>query len=229
MTDATVSPRWNLFARELEDILAVHGRCLGQLDDRTGIHREKVRRLRRSLEQPRSFPTLNPEEMDRVVDTFALSDDEVLHLRAAILATSVEALLMDRINQDDALRAAEQIFPVILAALREQQDGTNGMSAIRGRGVIIFEETDTDVALAAALEAIDCATLALHLSRHVAAQRERIERARQAQEGFTVALAELAEAPDAVCGTAAWHAWRDEAQGGLAAARERLAELGVAG
>lgn len=33
--------RWNIFARELEDILADHGLRLGQLDVRAFIHREK--------------------------------------------------------------------------------------------------------------------------------------------------------------------------------------------
>ena len=107
-TNEPVKRRWNLFARELEDILTNHSLRLGQLDDRAGIHREKVRRLQKSLKVPKSFPTLNPSEMDVVIESCFLTENEVFRLRAAIIATSVEAMLMDRINQDDALKAAER-------------------------------------------------------------------------------------------------------------------------
>jgi hypothetical protein len=46
----TTGRRWNLFAREMEDLLLARRLGLGHLDDRAGIHREKVRRLRRSLQ-----------------------------------------------------------------------------------------------------------------------------------------------------------------------------------
>jgi hypothetical protein len=39
------SKRWNLFARELEDILEEHGLRLGHLNDRAGLHPQKVSRL----------------------------------------------------------------------------------------------------------------------------------------------------------------------------------------
>src|SRR5690242_18013470 len=107
MDDQSASgKRWNLFARELADILAVNHLGLGHLDDRAGIHREKVRRLIQSLSAPKSFPVLNAEEMELVIQKFQLGDEDVLRLRAALLATSIEKTLMDRINQDDALLAA---------------------------------------------------------------------------------------------------------------------------
>ena len=59
--------RWNLFARELEDILATRHLGIGHLDDRAGIHREKIRRLIQSLGRPKSFPMLNAEEMEQIV------------------------------------------------------------------------------------------------------------------------------------------------------------------
>src|SRR5947209_15318140 len=136
-----VTRRWNLFARELEDILINHGLRLSQLDDRVSIHREKVRRLQRSLRVPKSFPTLNPDEMDMLVETCLLTEDEVLRLRAAIIAASIEALLMDRINQDDALKAAEQILPVIEAALREYADETTGIGAFKRGGAFMIDDT----------------------------------------------------------------------------------------
>jgi site-specific recombinase XerD len=105
--------RWNIFARELEDILALRGLRLTHLDDRAFIHREKVRRLRQSLLRPRSFPVLNPTEMDNVIVTFQLNDNEVLRLRAALLATAIEEMLMDRISSEDALFLAEHLLPVL--------------------------------------------------------------------------------------------------------------------
>src|SRR5690242_17036365 len=103
--------RWNLFARELEDILATYNLGLGHLEDRVGIHREKVRRLILSLRRPKSFPILNTEEIDLLVQKLPLVAEEVLRLRAAILVTSIEKALMDSINQDAALLVAEQTFP----------------------------------------------------------------------------------------------------------------------
>jgi len=127
----TSAKRWNLFARELEDILATRNLGLGHLDDRAGIHREKVRRLIQSLRVPKSFPVLNTEEIHYIIEEFAFSENDVLRLRAAVLATSIEKTLMDRINQDDALLAAEQLFPVIFKALQEQVGGISGLGTIR--------------------------------------------------------------------------------------------------
>src|SRR5436190_2098089 len=102
--------RWNLFARELENILAARGLKLGLLDDRVGIHREKVRRLQQSLLTPKRFPVLNPEEIDLLVQAFHLSEGEWVRLQAAMLATAIERMLMERIDQDNALLASEQIY-----------------------------------------------------------------------------------------------------------------------
>src|SRR5205085_11306335 len=103
MTDRQISPRrWNLFARELEDILVARNLGLGLLDNRASIHREKVRRLLRSLVQPKSFPVLNADELKQVISAFGLTGEEELRLRAAMLATAIERMLMDRIDQDDA-------------------------------------------------------------------------------------------------------------------------------
>src|SRR5579859_204278 len=95
--DETSQRGWNLFARVLQEILVAHGVGLGHLDDRANIHPEKVRRLQRSLQAPKSFPVLNIEEMEQVITVFRLNRQEKVRLRAAILATSVEETLMDRI------------------------------------------------------------------------------------------------------------------------------------
>src|SRR6266852_8653657 len=166
-TSTDVSRReWNLFARVLQQILAAHGCGLGHLDDRAGMHPEKVRRLQRSLRTPKSFPVLNISEMEQVIAVFRLDTREQVRLRAALLATSIEETLMDRINQDDALRAAEQILPIIEQALHAHTDEMAGIGAGKGPGMMMApDESEIDRKLARALASIDHATLALHLCR----------------------------------------------------------------
>ena len=60
---------------------------------------------------------LNPEEIEHVAKAFALTSDEVLRLRAAMLTTAIEEKLMDRIDQYDALHMAEQLLLVLIDAL----------------------------------------------------------------------------------------------------------------
>ncbi len=217
---------WNLFARILQEILATRDLGLGHLDDRVSIHPEKVRRLQRSLKVPKSFPVLNSDELAQVITVFHLSRREKMRLRAAVLATSVEATLMDRINQDDALRAAEQILPIIEQALEVHEDDLIGMGAIKG-GEPLLEESEIDRKLGSALSIIDQATLALHLSNNADSQMERVERAQQARDNFTSALQQLNNADlDLKQGTA-WQVWHDEARNGIVAAQKRLEALGV--
>jgi hypothetical protein len=223
--------RWNLFARELEDMLASRGLRLSQLDDRAGIHREKVRRLRRSLRVPKSFPTLNAEEMEQARLRLGLREDEMLRLRAAILATAVEDFLMDRLpRHEDALLAAEQLLPTLRAALEAHEGEPAGIGSFtRAPGGTIVSEDEQEEALEAALggalEAIDRATLALHLSAHVATPAERLAQVRRARDGFHEALAALARAELSVKAMPAWGAWQAEAAGGLTAAEARLRDL----
>jgi hypothetical protein len=231
----TSRPHWNLFARELDDILLVPQRNvrLSQIRYQAGIHQEKVRRLCRSLERPKSFPTLNPTEMDKVIKTYQLTPDEVLRLRAAILATAIEKLLMDRLDHiEDALHAAEQIFPILVEALRSGGDEPPAVGGFTWRRLTMTqdnEDTETDLALELALEALDRATLALNLSHHVGASTERVERARQARDAFQSSLDELdelAEQDASYRQNEAWQEWRAEADAGYRTASQRLADLG---
>lgn len=217
---------WNVFARTLQAILTAYGYGLGHLDDRAGIHPEKVRRLQRSLKVPKSFPVLNIEEMERVSAAFHLNWREKVRLRAALLATSIEETLMDRIEPHDALRAAEQILPIIEQALLVYSNETAGIGAVKGNDPSISDETEVDQKLGDALALIDHATLALHLSRNADSQIERIERVHQAEANFTAALTLLLRADAALKSGEAWSAWFHEAQGGLRAAREQLDSLG---
>src|SRR5215469_2838319 len=98
---------WNIFVAELVNILATRGLGLGHLDDRAHVHPEKIRRLRHSLEIPKSFPVLNPDELRQTIIAFRLDEAEERHLVAALLATAVEETLMDRIDPTNALKAAQ--------------------------------------------------------------------------------------------------------------------------
>jgi site-specific recombinase XerD len=107
--------KWNIFVRELENILQQHGMRLGQLDDRLCIHREKVRRMQRSLREPGSVPVLNPEELNAVVVTLKLSQQDEQRLQAALLAAWVEQLFLNRgLPGKTALSCAEKLLPVFL-------------------------------------------------------------------------------------------------------------------
>jgi hypothetical protein len=208
--------RWNLFARELEDILRARNAELGLLDDRAKIHREKVRRLQQSLLKPKSFPTLTPEELDRVAEVFHLDDIEIMRLRAALLVTAIERTLMDRINQDDGLRAAEMMLPVV------QEESALG--TIRGRDYDFGQ--DSEEQLDSIIDYIDAAQLEIHLSRNVASHSERIEHAYQARKLFEMALAALDEADEDVQALQVWHVWHSAAAAGVGDAANRLEELG---
>ena len=226
-THQTPPGGWNLFASVLQEILAAHGLGLGHLDDRANIHREKVRRLQLSLKVPKSFPVLNIDEMEQVIAAFHLNRKEKIRLRAAILATSIEETLMDRINPDDALKAAEQILDIIEQALQEHAHDLVGIGAVKGGSIMMSEESEIDRKLGDALTAIDHATIALHLSRNADSQVERVECAQQARVSFMAALAELDKAAPILKLSDAWLVWRNEAQNGLTAAQSRLASLGA--
>jgi len=227
MTGQTQSvKRWNLFARELEEILVTHNLSIGQLDDKIGVHREKVRRLKQSLLFPKSFPVLNTEEMEQVIDALGLDDAEVMRLRAAILATAIERMLMDRINQDDALLATEQLLFVISKAMQQEVQSVTGMGAIRGEDSIPSNYNEGDLALEFVIDTINKGTIALHLSYNVSSHTERIERVQEARHHFEVAQAELDEVDDDLRLLTAWNYSYTEAQNRLAEANERLEDLG---
>jgi hypothetical protein len=218
---------WNLFARVLQEILETHGLGLGHLDDRANIHREKVRRLKLSLKVPKSFPVLNIDEMEQVITTFRLDRQEKIRLRAAVLATSIEETLMDRIHPLDALKAAEQILGIIEHALHEHAHDLVGIGVMKGGSIMMSDESEIDRKLGNALTAIDHATIALHLSRNADSQVERVECAHQARASFMAALAELDKATPILKISDAWLVWHNEAQNGLTAAQSRLASLGA--
>jgi hypothetical protein len=218
--------RWNLFARELEDLLNKHDHDLNDLVSEAGLHPEKVRRLKQSLVLPR-FHTLNPEELEQVSESFAFTGEDQLRLRAAILATAVEETLMNRIDPENALHAAEEIFPLLIEALQQRYGRLSGLAATR-RNCITDDSTPTNEVLDPILERFDQAMLALHLSRQSQTDHERLEQATLAHSRFISVLADLNAlnvADPAMTQDDVWHLWHQETQKNLAAVLEIIQKL----
>lgn len=218
------SPKWNIFARELERILQARGYGLGHLDDRSHIHPEKVRRLQRSLREPR-FNLLSPVELERVGDVFEFTSDERMQLRAAVLATAIEDMLMSRIEADAALMASDQVFDILLEALQTHGDDSDGIGAVKGVSLasISSEQTQTpwQAALEEAVADIDRAYLLLHLAL-ADDSLARMRTAMLARESFLYALAALHRLGASATPGEEWSYWRDEAQRGLTLAETSI-------
>lgn len=226
MTDQKPSERhWNLFARELENILVAHKLNMSQLESDIGISLEKARRLIQSLRIPQNLPVLNPQEMKLVEQKLQLSHEERLRLRASLLATSIQKPLIYGISREGALLVAEQAFPVILQTLGEQVQGLVTHDTTRwGDGGPIAD--DDDAFFDSPWQNIDDADLALQLSFGIDAHAESVGKARSAYTSFEQASMDLEDADDDI---RALHLWQDSyqtAQRGLNAASKRLEDLG---
>lgn len=217
--------RWNIFARELEKVLASRGLRLGHLDDRRVVeHPEKVRRLQLSLDTPKHFPVLNPAEMDRLFVTMQLTRKEQCCLRAALLATAVERVLMDRLEPDTALMAANDVYEICLAVIRGSPER---MLAVRSgtpheSGSTQNTQGAQDALVAAALDLIDEATLALHAARDSLTTQAQLEHARAAESAFARALALLRGIKPPADLRPDWEAYVAEAREGQASAEAVL-------
>ena len=219
--------RWNLFARELEDILVTHSMELDHLVEYASVSREAVRRLSQSLRTPGSFPILDADELESVVQSLTLSDEEVFRLRAAVLSTYIEKVLMERIDQSSALLIAEQTYPDILEALGKRFGDSGGTDVFRVGDSDPAEDDELDIILESALKSIDSANMDLQLSRNVSSYRERFEKVQQARTSFEEALAELDQVDKDMQTLQVWQYWYDKAHKGIAAVMERLEDLGV--
>jgi len=226
MWNKSIAKRGNLFARELEAVLAGRGIRLAALHEEMTIFPDKVRRLHQSLYTPHSFPILNEDEMERLVQTRHLSNEEILRLKAALLATSVEAMLIEYINPENALQAAEAITPLLFAALQEKDAEAND-AGTKIKGDLFLGRDDTvDNDLEEACTSFDRAEMLLHLSSSATSQEERVEYARRALQLFEKALAQLESAEQGVRALQGWRDWYAEIQRGRDAARARLEEAG---
>lgn len=217
---SSYSKHWNIFARELAAIFAARNLRLEALADQRTIFPDKARRLAQSLSEAGSFPILNADEMAAVTHTFHLSHDEVLHLKAALLATAIEKTLMAQIDQDPALSIADTAFRQILISM-QRADEADEPDTPRGDLSLHLDNTN-DRALNAACRSFDSAELALQLSLSATSPEERSENARHACQLFEQALRELDTAEEQVRRTEGWRNWRDQLQRRLAVARAHL-------
>lgn len=226
---APQNKRWNLFARELEDILTAHGLRLGQLDDRPdlSIHREKIRRLQQSLLMPKSFPVLNPQEIDLLVETFELSQEEHVRLRAALLATAIERMLMGRIDLDNALLASEQIQMILYRTLLTHAEQESGVGSVRGGDSDSIEDTEGDIAWRRALDEYDYGNMAYQLGYEANSYSERLKYMREADTHYTESSTELNGLDEDWQSLPSWQPWRDEIDAGIALTKQQLKDLGA--
>lgn len=211
----TAEVRWNIFARELEDVLKAHDLSISRLDDEGVVYfPEKVARLKRSLRSPASFPTLNPEELERLETNVPLTPDERARLRAALAAAAVERALMDRMDPPTALMAADDVFHVLLARVQREPDSP--LAGVRANTGFAAAEEESGP-LAAALDSIDRATLALHAARDASGRAREVNTA-AAEREFARALELLARMgqPAAETEAASWRHAHDEALAGRA-------------
>jgi hypothetical protein len=221
---ADPNKRWNMFARILEDILHEHGKTLGNLT-LAGIHREKIRRLKKSLIIPLNFPMLNAQETEAVIDFYQFKPENIIRLRAAIVATAVERTLFDRIPADDALKVTEEVYPTILAAVRVMNTVIRSGEDDQDMEEPLLEEDYIDTDLASALDAIDRATLAFHMCRSSETRQEKKRYAQESIFAFQIASQELEEWRDRLASHDIWQLWFDEVSEGLHVVRQYMKEL----
>lgn len=226
MNHQEIPPKdWNVFALELQKLLHRHAMELSQLDDKMGIHRETVRRLQRSLNTPPTLPVLNGEETQRIIDSVPLNHDEAIQLRAAALATAIQRMLCDRIHPNDARLAAAQILPIIHNSII-MHTGRRGLGNTRGGDIDPVENTDIDILIEAALDALDRGNEMLQLSYQELSHTDAVNKTRQASQYFQEAIDELQTATRSIRQLTSWQNWYHRAQQGLTLAHDRQKELG---
>lgn len=226
--DTQREQRWNLFARELERVLAAHRHSLDEINPQLGIAREKARRLQQSLQAPGSLPVLTPEELEDLDMELSLRTEEWARLQAALLATAVERLLVYRLGHQQALQAAEQLLPLLDAALQERLRLEDSLGTRRGADWEAAENIEGDLAWEGIWETLDAGTLALQLGRSVSSYRERVRALRGAERDFQEALGRLDTLDTGAKALPIWHEACQEARTGLNSVLERLDDLGVA-
>ncbi len=221
----SLSTRWNIFARELEDILIVRGLKLGHLDDRgIVLHREKVRRLQQSLKSPHHLTTLNPDEMERLMVIMQLTELEKKQLRAALLATAVEMTLMDRVDPQTALMASNDVFAILFAAMKAEPDMVM-TTGIKAGAISTEDETGGDTPFLQALDLIDRATLLWHVSQNATTRMAQVVRAGEAFNAFSQSLERLHQSQSPPKHSENWLCWYAEAVNGQQMAASLMKSL----
>jgi hypothetical protein len=113
----------------------------------------------------------------------------------------------------------QEVFPTIIQVFQQQRPGTTW-----GESKNMDEEhgEEFDLVFEHALDTLDRATMALHLSHSAPNRAERVRFGRQALEGFTGALAQLEQVEEHIRATESWRVWREEAQKGISSSRKLL-------
>jgi hypothetical protein len=219
------SDNWNIFACELKRSLNRYGWDWKHLVDHAGIHPEKVRRLIQSLDTPPSLPVLNTQEMKTLIESLAFDKQDIVRLRAALFTNGLQRTLVLYLPPDYARLAAEALFRSILQYVNDHPD-IEAQSNKRGGDFAATENSELDRQLAAALDAIDCGTEELQMSRFALSQKEQVKKALQAQASFATAIERLKALSIDIQWQPGWQYWYGEASQGLLSTQQRLNELG---
>lgn len=223
----------NIFAHELAELLADHGKVLGSL---YGLHSatyqllpNKVTRLKRSLEEDITA-TLNAEELELVADWLDLDPEgeEIRRLRAALVAEAVRHLLGGRMNRDQALELGELTFQLLLGQEPEEfltlrnellegvRGGILSEQAERGalRGVIGVESQQTEAeaaqieqALESVVKTYEQGALWLEVARETSERGTRLGYLAQAHALLARAKDLATNAPTVAIGTTQQQEW----------------------
>lgn len=233
-TAQTGDGRWNRFARELQAILKDHDKKLTDLY-KAGVYREQVRRLRHSLRKPGRFPLLSLAEIDRIVFFFRLSPDEIMRLRAALVATAIERVLYIRqIPPEATLQASEELYGIVIDAMRKDQlanvrepEAPGDLAQLTVTPLQAGDENEDEEdepgeeqnqADIDALDDYDNATLTLHLAT-LNQGHKRLRYIQEAMQGYQAVLEAL---PTVDHADPAAKEWRARAELGLQEAEKAL-------
>jgi hypothetical protein len=219
-------PYWNFFAEELQNVLRVHGIGLDRLNDNASIdiEPEKIRELQQSLYLPPDLPVLNREEMQQVINAFHLTEEDDLHLRAALITTDFQRMLCERLSFERARAVAEllpaRLYEAFLAELDERELGN------RRGDISAADDRDLDNIFSAVRAAFHRGEKTLQFSYDVASHHTRVRYARHAQHDFATALSVLQTLHPNIQRLPFWQQWHKRVQKGLSATSARLEELG---
>lgn len=188
------------------------------------MHQLTQRRLIQSLDTPESLPVLSDEEMQQLIQALQLAESEILHLRAAMLATAIHRELLLHIQEDDAQLAAEQTFSIIFQSLQKHERNLGNKRKGDFGGI---EDPGLDYLLTPAWNRIDSGWELLDQSKHTNGHSHAsVEKAHQARGNFQVASDLIKRLPAVIRQKpASKHAY-NAAQKGLSSATKRLTELG---
>jgi hypothetical protein len=146
---------------------------------------------------------LNPTDLEKVIKAFELEPLEVIRLHAAIIATAVMQILIDRIPLEDALDATEKVYKDVVTAMRK---GVKQFSRIRKisnpSGSLDLEEM-----LEYLLPGFDRGIIALQLGESLLDETQRLEYLQQARICFEAAQQALNEVGPEVKKMEIWLEW----------------------